>query len=313
MNCRFNQILYRFLLAQTLGIVVVMQALGQDEIIRIDANMVSVPVSVSDRDGRYLRGLRKDNFSVFENAVGQEITYFAETDEPFTVFLLLDRSGSMSYRMEDLAMAASEFIRQLRASDSVLVASFADSVTEVMRQRRVSEIPSGLKITQRRDERNTYIFDAVDHALKKLNKIPGRKALVLFSDGAGHGLTSSEKGNFRDAEEGQALIYTMRFDTFAGEPTRAASRKAWLEATSSAKAYMTELASRTGGRSYRIETLADLTATFRAVAEELGRVYSLGYSPLTTGKDGERRKITVKVNVPNVAVRSRNEVVFKKK
>ncbi|MBK6725270.1 MAG: hypothetical protein IPG58_19000 [Acidobacteria bacterium] len=76
---------------------------------------------------------------------------------------------------------------------------------------------------------------------------------------------------------------------------------------------MSKLADVTGGSSFRVENISELGPTFRHVAEELGRTYVLGYSPNLVGANGERRKITVKVNIPNVAVRSRNEVVFKRK
>ena len=287
--------------------------LAQEDVIKVDTNLVSIPVSVTDRDGRFVPGLKKEDFRIFENSIEQDLLFFAESEEPFTVLVLLDRSGSMSYRMEDLAGAANAFMGQLRPRDTVFAASFADSVTEILAKTRVSEIRNGIRIHQRRDESNTFIFDAVDNALGKLAKVRGRKALIIFSDGAGNGLSASAKSNIRDAEEGEALIYTIRFDTFSSGPPKGGNKKAWFDAERVATNYMTDLAAKTGGRSFRVETIANLAETFRTVAEELGRVYTVGYSAEDQGRNNERRKITVKVNIPNVAVRSRNEVVFKKK
>ena len=287
--------------------------LAQEDVIKVDTNLVSIPVSVTDRDGRFVPGLKKEDFRIFENSIEQDLLFFAESEEPFTVLVLLDRSGSMSYRMEDLAGAANAFMGQLRPRDTVFAASFADSVTEILAKTRVSEIRNGIRIHQRRDESNTFIFDAVDNALGKLAKVRGRKALIIFSDGAGNGLSASAKSNIRDAEEGEALIYTIRFDTFSSGPPKGGNKKAWFDAERVATNYMTDLAAKTGGRSFRVETIANLAETFRTVAEELGRVYTVGYSAEDQGRNNERRKIAVKVNILNVAVRSRNEVVFKKK
>ncbi len=287
-------------------------SVAQEDVIRVETNLVSIPVSVSDRDGRFVSGLKRENFRILENSIEQELLFFAEAEEPFTVMVLLDRSGSMSYRMEDLANAASVFVRQLRPNDTVFAASFADSITEILPKTRVSELSKAIKIDQRRDESNTFIYDAVDNALGKLAKMRGRKALIVFSDGAGNGLTASAKSNIRDAEEGEALIYTIRFDTFSSGPPKGGNKKTWFDAERVATNYMTDLAAKTGGRPFRVETIANLAETFRTVAEELGRVYTVGYSAEDRGKTNERRKITVKVNIPNVAVRSRNEVVFKK-
>ena len=290
-----------------------MPSVAQEDVIRVDTNLVSIPVSVTDRDGRFVPGLKKEDFRIFENSIEQDLLFFAESEEPFTVLVLLDRSGSMSYRMEDLAGAATAFMGQLRPRDTVFAASFADSVTEILAKTRVSEIRNGIRIHQRRDESNTFIFDAVDNALGKLAKVRGRKALIIFSDGAGNGLSASAKSNIRDAEEGEALIYTIRFDTFSSGPPKGGNKKTWFDAERVATNYMTDLAAKTGGRSFRVETIANLAETFRTVAEELGRVYTVGYSAEDQGRNNERRKIAVKVNILNVAVRSRNEVVFKKK
>ncbi len=286
---------------------------GQEDVIRVETPLVTTPARVVDRNGRYVGRLKSTDFVILENGIEQKITFFTEVDEPFTVLLLLDRSGSLNYRSEEVAAAASLFTTYLRPTDSIFAASFADSYTEILPITKVSDVKPGIRIIQRRNESNTYLFDAVDVALMKLAKIRGRKALVLFSDGAGTELAASVKSNLRDAEEGGAIIYTVRFDTFGSIPAVGVPRKNWLESEKKATSYMSKLADVTGGSSFRVENISELGPTFRHVAEELGRTYVLGYSPNLVGANGERRKITVKVNIPNVAVRSRNEVVFKRK
>lgn len=282
---------------------------SQEEIININADLITVPVSVLDRNGRYLINLKKENFQVFENGVEQEIDFFESVSEPFTVFLLLDRSGSMSNRLEELADAASVFVNQLRLNDQVIAASFADDVDVLIKTVKLSDLKKGVKIRKYTDDRYTRLYDAVDYALEKMKKIQGRKALVVFSDGIGSGILSSFKENIRDAEEGKTLIYTVQFNTSPEIPPHYVNKKKFFEDIHKARTYMQQLAEVTGGRRYQIENLFSLEETFKTVAQELGQQYSLGYYPKETGRKGERRQIKVKVNVPDAAVRARSSYV----
>src|SRR6187399_2568408 len=109
-----NRFVLRALGVALLSIVAAGVAMGQDDVIRIEANLVSVPISVFDRDGRYVANLSKEDFHIFENGEEQEITYFGTSDEPITVVMLLDRSGSMGLYMGQMATAASSFVKELR-------------------------------------------------------------------------------------------------------------------------------------------------------------------------------------------------------
>ena len=150
------------------------------------------------------------------------------------------------------------------------------------------------------------IYDAVDDALKRMKKISGRKAIVLFSDGEGSGIFTTAKRNFRDAEEQDVLIYTVQFTTLPAEPPRIVNRKGYLKETERANNYMRDLAQKTGGHYYRVENLSNLDKAFGVVAEELRRQYSLGYYPKKRLEAGQRRQIKVKVRLPNLAARARD-------
>ena len=289
---------------------------GQDEPIRVATDLVTIPLSVIDREGRYVGSLKPKDFRIFENGEEQEVVHFTAAEEPVTVLILLDRSGSMGLYFGQMANAASVFVKQLRPNDQLLAATFADDVDELFGITKVSEAPKAVKLRNRPGDHTTMIYDAVQYALKKVKKIRGRKAVLLFSDGAGDGVFTTAKKNLREAEESEALIYTVQFDTFPKTVPRyrgsGLSEKVWRESIEEANAYMRDLARVTGGRAYKIENISSLEETFRSVADELNSQYTLGYYPHKVGNDGERRKITVKVNVPNVAVRSRNEVIYKK-
>ncbi|MBP7474163.1 MAG: VWA domain-containing protein [Pyrinomonadaceae bacterium] len=284
---------------------------AQDDVVKIDTELVSVPATVLDRNGKFVGGLERSNFSIFENGIQQEIVLFNAVDEPFTVMMVLDTSGSMKSFMPLLADAASEFVRQLRPNDKVFAVKFSDQIESIFPVTRVADLKPSFKLIPKSREGETIIYDAVDHALKKMRSIKGRKAIILFSDGVGVGIASA-KGTLRDAEEQEALIYTIQFGSFPEKPSGGVSQKVYKQRIDEINSYMRDLALKTGGKPFHIDKIENLSETFRQVAQELGQQYTLGYYPEKSGKGGERRKITVKVDIPNVAVRSRNEVVFRK-
>ncbi|HEY0084053.1 MAG TPA: VWA domain-containing protein, partial [Pyrinomonadaceae bacterium] len=250
-----------------------------DEVERVETNLVTVPASVKDRVGRYITDLRKEDFQIFEDGVGQDVAVFAPVEQPFTILFLLDTSGSMVPHMNDLGRAANTFLSRLRPDDKLIAATFNDRVQVLGEEASVREVREGKKFRLRTGGRGTLIYDAIDDALQRMNKIRGRKSIVLFSDGFGAGTFSSAKDNLHKAEEQDALIYTVQFGTQPAEPPSYVSRKEYFRRIEEANGYMKSLAQKTGGRHYRIENISDLAKTFGFVADELRRQYSLSYYP----------------------------------
>lgn len=191
------------------------QEVGEDEVVRVSTTLVTLPVAVQDRDGRYIPDLRKENFKVYENGVEQQVAYFAATEKPFTVVLLIDTSGSTRFKIEEIQDAAIAFVNQLRQDDRVMVISFDDKIrvlTEATNDRYA--LTSAIRST--RVGGGTRFYDAIDFVIhQKLNQIEGRKAIVLFTDGVD---TTSRRANYegtlRDAEEADALVYSLEYDTY---------------------------------------------------------------------------------------------------
>ncbi|MBV9957350.1 MAG: VWA domain-containing protein, partial [Acidobacteria bacterium] len=104
------------------------EEVGDGDVVRVETALVSIPVSVSDRDGRYIPDLQKEDFRIFEDGVEQRVAYFASAEKPFTVALVLDVSDSTRFRLDEIQDAAIAFIDQLRPEDRVLVVSFDDKV-----------------------------------------------------------------------------------------------------------------------------------------------------------------------------------------
>ncbi len=221
----------------------------------------------------------------------------------------------MRSQMDILANAANKFVSQLRPNDQVIAVAFDDYIDVLCKATKAADLQGQKKLNLRirASPSVTMVYDAVDYALKKMKKIRGRKAIVLFSDGVGSGRFASEESTLRDAEENEALIYTVQFNTYPKvAPPLVNDKKLYYKRIEIANNYVRDLAQITSGRHYQVDDIANLEETFAQVAKELGQQYSIGYYPKETGKKGERRQIKVKVNIPNIAVRSRNSYIVGK-
>ena len=318
------------------------------DVIKVNTTLVTLPVSVTDRDGRYIPNLRKEDFRLWEDGVEQNVAFFSSVDKPFSVVLMIDTSGSTRFRLEDIQDAAITFVNQLRQDDLVMVVSFDDQVrvlTDFTNDR--SRLRDAIRRTRTGD--GTKLYDAVDLVMnQRLNRVSGRKAIVLFTDGVDTtSRHASYVSNVRDAEELDALIYPVQYDTYADAgsggstwPGSGGSQNSPVDiliqilgginrgggsrrgggggggaGTSRhdydvANRYLHELAEKTGARDYQADSTQNLASAFANIAEELRRQYSLGYYPKTPAQAGQRRQIRVRVNQPNLAVRTRDSYVF---
>lgn len=319
------------------------EQIGQDDVVRVDTSLVTVPVSITDRNGRYVADLQREDLHIFEDNIEQDIAYFASVDKPFTVVLMVDTSTSTWSKLGEIRHAAKLFVDQLRPDDNVMVVSFARGFTvesEVTHDRAkirkgIESIGKGL---------STHLYDAVEKLMQKhLTRISGRKAVVLFTDGVD--ATSNHatyEGSVHLAEELDALIYPILYDTYDPkadngqppppqvDPSRLPSilRKTPLPlpsifgssggGTGSTRAeydrgerYLRDLAERTGGRLYEAnKDLSALQAAFGFIADELRSQYTIGYYPQKKTGAGERRHIRVRIDRPDLAVRARDSYIY---
>ena len=142
----------------------------EGNVIRFDTALVTVPVTVMDRYGRYVPLLHRENFRILENGVEQKIAYFATTDAPFTVVLLIDTSGSTEFRLEDIQDAAIKFVDKLKSNDSVMVMSFDDRI-QVMCQATTDRDVITKAIRRTRTGGGTRLYDAVADILTNSSKL----------------------------------------------------------------------------------------------------------------------------------------------
>ncbi len=294
--------------------------LDENDVVRVSTNLITVPAEVLDRSGRNVGNLQKTDFRIFENGVEQQVAYFASVEQPFTVALLLDVSGSTQSQLQAIRTAANAFIKRLRPKDRLLLVSFdgrinvlteAVTLTELRKQKlRLDAVHDG-----------TLLYDTVGFVLnQRLAAIPGRKAIVLMTDGVDNGSRqASLRQNVRDAEEANVVIYTVQYNTLPQLPERLSQisnlkarehvRTKLIKDYGVGSNYLQALAEKTGGRIYRADDLADVPQMFTAITDELGRQYSLGYYPKGQAQPGERRDIKVQTRIPNLVVRARESYV----
>jgi VWFA-related protein len=322
------------------------QAHEEDEVVRVETNLVTMPVSVLDREGRFIAGLQQRDFKIFENGVEQKVEYFQSVEQPFTVVLMIDVSPSTAFQIDEIHEGAIAFVNQLRPADKVMVVSFDDDI-RVLCQPTNNRRALRDAIYQAQFGDGTSLYEAVDQVInRELVRIPGRKAIVLFTDGVD---TTSRRASYdstiADVEEVDALIYPIRYNTqrqygsggggggggrqrssdddwvsiiLGGGGNRRGGGGGWgrgpagssREEYEKGLRYLETLAQNSGGRKFEADSLYNLEASFAGIAEELRRQYSLGYYPEKVGQNGERRRISVRVNRPNVMVKAKNTYIF---
>jgi len=187
----------------------------QDQAIKLEATLVMVPVIASDRDGRYIPDMRREDFNLHEDGAKQEVVFFGTVNEPFHVVLMLDTSASTQEKLGQIQSAANAFLAQLKPDDRVKIISFDDAVHNLCDfTNDRNELRQA--INQTSPGQGTKLYDAVTLAIRELRPIRGRKSIVLFTDGVDMRSDNSSYGdNINAIEESGIIVYPIRYDTRA--------------------------------------------------------------------------------------------------
>ena len=281
------------------------EEIDEDDVIRVNTTLVTVPVNVTDRSGHYVGNLRQQDFRIYEDGVEQQIAYFASVDTAFNIALLLDTSDSTRFRLEDIQNAAISFLDQLRPDDRVMVVTF-NSKVEVLAEPTSDRNALRAAIRRAKPSRGTFLYRAVDFTInQRLGAINGRKAIVLFTDGIDSaGKREAYDNNIRDAEGSDVLIYPIQYETSMLINN---SRREQMKAQGNQ--YLHDVAEKTGARYFSADTPENLQRAFAFIAEELRRQYSIGYYPKAAARHGQRRQLKVTVNRPNLIVHARDSYI----
>lgn len=272
-----------------------------DDRIRVKTDLVSLTLTVTDPYGRYVSGLGKNAFTIFDNNQAQEITYFSDADAPVSVGILFDVSGSMSGDKINKARKALErFIGTSHPSDEYFLIAFNSRAQLLMDRTRDGEALLR-KLTLVRPKENTALYDAVYLGVERVTRGTHQKrAMLIISDGQ----DNASRYNFGEVrrlmKESDVVTYSVGIMD-RGDSASSLGMQG--------QAFLDELSSVTGGKSFYPQTDIEMDEIFERIALELRNQYSIGYIPKDFQPDGKWRKVKVKVNpprgLPRLTVRSR--------
>ena len=259
--------------------------------IRVDSTLVLIPVTVTDPMNRFVTGLEKENFKVFEDKKEQEVKQFSSEDAPISVGVVFDCSGSMGHKLEKSRLAVAQFFKMANPEDEFFLVQFNDSAQLAQPfTTSLEEIQNRLTFTQSKGR--TALLDAVYLALHEMKKAKNpRKALLLISDGGDNNSRYTEGEIKNLVKEADVQIYAIGIY----EPV---SGRARTPEETNGPGLLTEIAEQTGGRQYQVENLNELPDIASKIGVELRNQYILGYSPQNTVRDGKYRHVQVKLVQP---------------
>ncbi len=267
----------------------------QEPILRLEAPLVLLNVTVTGDDGRYVRKLSERDFTILEDGRPQPIAHFSAEETPFAIAILLDVSESMERMLRIARAAARGFVQGLREHDVFALYAFATRFAQVQPFGSYPEIEP--EVWSLKAEGYTALYDCLVSAARDLAERPEkRRAILLLSDGADTASRASLDDALREALAANVTIYAVDLmDEASASPTEVLRARQALRT----------LSEHTGGRYIRDPGGAQMYAVFQAIIQELGQQYTLGYYPVLDRRDRRWRRIEVRVARPGVTVRTR--------
>ncbi|MBI1762903.1 MAG: VWA domain-containing protein [Acidobacteria bacterium] len=284
-----------------LGVAALVQAQtarsANEAVLSLDTQVVSLTVTVSDKQGRHVSGLEQGAFALFEDQVAQEISYFTNTDTPASIVVVFDLSGSMrDEKIKRSQLALERFLQNCHADDEYSLIGFNDHAWVALDRTRD---PQQLlrQFSSVKPEGNTALYDAVALGLRQLEKARyPRRVLLVISDGDDNHSRASLRQIKRQVNESAALIYAIGVHDFSLR-------------NQIGGLILHELTEPSGGKAFFPKDGEAMSEAFEKIALELRQQYSIGYTPSNFSADGKWRKLKVKVTpppeTPGIVVRAR--------
>ncbi len=264
---------------------------GRRSNIRVDSTLVLINVTVVDPLNRFVTGLDREHFRLFEEKVEQTVSHFASEDAPLSVGLVFDASGSMGAKLQKSRQAAAQFFKTANPEDEFFLVQFNDRPQMVVPfTTNTDEIQNRLTFTQAKGR--TALLDGVYMALHHMKKARNpRKAILILSDGGDNSSRYTESEIKNLVREADVQIYAIGIF----EPVSARGRTAEELA---GPGLLTEIAEQTGGRHFPVENINELPDIAAKIGIELRNQYVLGYAPTNQEKDGKYRRVQVRLVQP---------------
>ncbi len=289
-------------LAVTLAVATAVAQQPDQPAFRTGVDLVSLNVTVTDGDNRYVTDIEQASFQLYEDGALQDITFFTRTQLPIALALLMDTSASMTEKMSTAQQAAIGFAERLRDEDQASVIDF-DSRVDILQgfTNSIDELTAAIRRTSAGG--STSLYNAIYISLKELGKVGAttvdeirRQAIVMLSDGEDTSSLVEFDEVLELAKRSDTVIYSI------GLRSRdIRTRRGFREADF----VLRQLAQETGGRAFFPEQAEDLPAIYQRISDELSSQYALGYISKNPVQDGRWRRIVVRVDRPNVAARTK--------
>jgi Ca-activated chloride channel family protein len=255
---------------------------------KVDVDLVLVPVTITDPMNRLVTGLDRENFTLFEGKDAQEIKHFSSEDAPVSLGVIFDMSGSMSSKIERAREAVVEFFKTANPQDEFFMITFADKPEEIADfTQSVEEIQGKLVYTIPKGR--TALLDAIYLGVSKMRQAKyAKKAMLVISDG-GDNHSRYTEGEIKSlVKEADVLMYAIGiYDHYMSSPEEQLG-----------PTLLSDLTELTGGRTFTIDNPNDLADVATKIGIELRNQYVLGYRPTNPTHDGKWRKIKVKLTPP---------------
>ena len=278
-------------------------------VFRSGANIVSLNITVTDPDSRFVRGLTVGDFSVYEDGLPQQIQFFESGNVPMDLIVLIDTSSSMLDKMDVVHEAAAGFLGGLRPGDRGAVVAFSDGVKvlqELTDDRPLLE--AAVRSTQAKGA--TSLHNALYVSLKQFGRSARqngdvrRQAIAVLSDGEDTSSLISFEDVLAVARKSGVTIYTIALQSkYAASRLVASGQRRYF---SESEYSMKTLAQETGAQAFFPLQIAELKGIYSAISQDLAHQYSIAYSPANARPDGRYRRIVVRVNSrPELRLRTR--------
>ncbi len=259
--------------------------------IRVDTTLVQINVTVTDPLNRFVTGLEKEHFRLFEDKVEQKILDFSSEDAPLSIGLVFDTSGSMGPKLQKSRQAAVQFFKTANPEDEFFLVEFNDRPELVVPfTADTGEIQNRLEFAQSKGK--TALLDGVYMAMNQMKKARNpRKAILIISDGGDNNSRYTESEIKNAVREADVQIYGIGIFEPIGSRGRTPEEQG-------GPGLLSEVAELTGGRSYNVENLNELADIAAKIGIELRNQYVLYYSSTNQARDGKYRHVTVKLAQP---------------
>jgi Ca-activated chloride channel family protein len=271
------------------------------QVFRGGTDVVSLNVTVTEGE-TLIPGLEQTVFSVYEDGVQQDISYFSRTPQPIALSLLIDTSTSMEHKLVVAQEAAVGFARRLQPTDAAQIIDF-DSRHEILQPFTNDRNLLEQAIRRTQVGGSTSLYNAIYVALSELKRVKAatvdqvrRQAIVVLSDGEDTTSVIGYEDVLESAKRSEVAVYAIGLRSKQERAPRVYNEAEFVLKT---------LSQETGGRVFFVEDIAQLPSVYQQIADELANQYSIGYSSKNLKKDGAWRAIAVKVNRPNTAARTK--------